>query len=86
MNISLPPLKPGVTTSELWIVILSGLLLTAQTAFSLVDAAWAMGGITALGLFYTHLRGKLKSIHAQSAADALKAQIEAGVTSPPPAT
>jgi hypothetical protein len=73
------PLKSGVTTSEFWLVILSGVLLTVQSAMSLVDAGWAMGGITLLGLAYTQLRGRLKSIHAQSAADALKS----GVLNPP---
>ncbi len=70
------PLKPGVSTSEFWIVVLSGLLLTAQAALSLVDVAWAMGGITALGLVYTSMRGRLKTIHAQAAADQLKTQIQ----------
>jgi len=80
MNI---PLKNGVSTSEFWVVIISGLLLTAQAALSMVDVAWAMGGITLLGLAYTTLRGKLKTLHAQNAADLLKAQIE---NPPPPAS
>ena len=71
------PLKPGVSTSEFWIVIISSLLLTAQAAFSMLDVAWAMGGVTVLGLVYTSLRGKLKNIHAQAAADQIKAQINA---------
>lgn len=72
MNI---PLKNGVSTSEFWIVVLSGLLLTAQAALSMVDVAWAMGGVTILGLVYTSVRGRLKTIHAQAAADQLKTQI-----------
>jgi hypothetical protein len=75
------PLKPGVSTSEFWLVILSGLLLTIQAALSLVDVGWAMGGVTLLGLVYTSIRGRLKSIHAQAAADQLKAQSDA-----PPST
>ncbi len=78
------PLKPGVSSSEFWIVIVSGLLLTAQAALSLVNVAWAMGGVTVLGLLYTSIRGRLKTIHAQTAADALRAQINS--TPPPPAT
>ncbi|WP_395737463.1 hypothetical protein [Prosthecobacter sp.] len=74
-------LKPGVSTSEFWIVVVSGLLLTAQAALSLVDVAWAMGGVTILGLVYTSIRGRLKSIHAQTAADQIKAQIN---NAPPP--
>lgn len=81
MNI---PLKPGVSTSEFWIVIISGLLLTAQAGLSLVNVGWAMGGVTILGLVYTSIRGRLKSIQAQTAADQAKAQINN--TPPPPAT
>jgi|GEM_PF-3220945 len=69
------PLKAGVSSSEFWLVIVSGLLLTAQSALGLMDVAWAMGGVTLLGLVYTSIRGRLKTIHAQSAADALKGQI-----------
>ena len=79
------PLKNGVTTSEFWIVIISGLVLTAQTAMSMIDVQWAMGGVTVLGLLYTSIRGRLKTIHAQAAADALKGQIS-DTTVPPPAT
>jgi O-antigen/teichoic acid export membrane protein len=56
-----PPLKPGVTTTEFWTVILCGLLLTAQAALSMTTVAWAAGGVTLLGLIYTMQRGKLKS-------------------------
>lgn len=81
MNI---PLKPGVSTSEFWIVIISGLLLTAQAGLSLMNVGWAMAGITVLGLVYTSMRGRLKGIQAQAAADQAKAQINN--TPPPPAT
>lgn len=79
------PLKPGVSTSEFWIVIISGLLLTAQTALGLMDVGWAMGGVTVLGLIYTSMRGKLKGIQAQAAADHLKAQSDGDKTLPPSA-
>ncbi len=79
MNI---PLKPGVSTSEFWIVIISGLLLTAQAALSLMNVGWAMMGITALGLAYTSMRGRLKSIQTQTAADQAKAQINNTPTPP----
>lgn len=69
-----PPLKPGVSTSEFWIVVISGLLLTAQAALSMTSVAWAMGGVTVLGLLYTQIRGRLKSIVAQQAAEQLKKQ------------
>jgi len=68
------PIKPGISTSEFWIVIIGGLLLTAQTALSMLDPAWAAGGVTLLGFVYASIRGKLKGIQAQAAADQLKAQ------------
>lgn len=55
------PLKPGVTTTEFWTVIICGLLLTAQAALSLTSVAWAAGGVTLLSFLYVHQRGKLKS-------------------------
>lgn len=84
MNIPTIPLKNGVTTSEFWIVIISGLLLTAQSAIGMLDVGWAMGGVTVLGLLYTSIRGRLKTIHAQTAAETLKAQIN-DTTTPPAA-
>lgn len=79
MNI---PLKPGVSTSEFWIVLIGSLLLTAQTALSMLDPAWAAGGVTLMGLIYASIRGRLKGIQAQAAADQAKAQIQ---NPPPPA-
>jgi hypothetical protein len=69
MNI---PLKPGVSTTEFWTVIVCGLLLTAQAALSLTTVAWAASGVTLLSLLYVHQRGKLKSIAAKMAAEKLK--------------
>ncbi len=71
------PLKNGVSSSEFWLVIVSGLLLTAQSAIGMLDVGWAMGGVTILGLVYTSIRGRLKTIHAQSAAEVLKGQMAA---------
>ena len=77
------PLKNGVSSSEFWLVIVSGLLLTAQSALGMLDAGWAMGGVTILGLVYTSIRGRLKTIHAQSAAEQLKGQISNSTTTQP---
>lgn len=55
------PLKPGISTTEFWTVIICGLLLTAQAALSMTTVAWAAGGVTILSLIYVHQRGKLKS-------------------------
>ena len=64
---NLPPLKPGVTTTEFWTVIVCGLLLTVQAALSLTTVAWAAGGVTLLGLLYNASRASLKSQHAKAA-------------------
>lgn len=77
MNI---PLKPGISTTEFWIVVISGLLLTAQTALTMLSPGWAMAGVTILGIAYTSIRGRLKSIQAQAAADQLKAQQASAAT------
>jgi len=83
MNLPQIPLKPGISTSEFWIVIFCSSLLTLQTAFSMLSPGWAMGGVTVLGLVYASIRGKLKGIQTQAAADQAKAQINN--TPPPPA-
>jgi hypothetical protein len=61
MNLPTPPLKPGVSTTEFWTVILCGLMLTAQAALSMTTLTWAAGGTMLLGALYVHQRGKLKS-------------------------
>lgn len=61
MPLPTPPLKPGISTTEFWTVIIGGILLTAQAALSMTTLPWAAGGITLLGLIYVHQRGKLKS-------------------------
>lgn len=61
MNLPTPPLKPGVSTTEFWTVIICGLLLTAQAALSLTSVSWAGFGVTLLSILYVHQRGKLKS-------------------------
>lgn len=66
-------LKPGVTTSEFWVVIISGLLLTAQAALNLTSYTLAAGGVTLLGMLYAAMRHRLKTIQAQAEADRLKA-------------
>lgn len=57
----LPPLKPGHTTTEFWLVVASGLISTALAACSLIDAAWAAGAVTILALAYNASRAKLKT-------------------------
>lgn len=69
------PLKPGHTTTEFWLVILTGLISTALAAISLLDVAWAVGAITLLTLAYTGTRSRLKHIQAQAEADLLKSDV-----------
>lgn len=68
-------LKPGVSTSEFWIVVLSGLLLTAQAALSLTAYSWAGIGVLLLGSLYTMQRGRLKSIQAKAEAAKIEAEL-----------
>lgn len=69
------PLKPGVKTSEFWIVIFSGLTLTGMSALSMTTYAYATVCVTVLGLVYNLMRGSLKNIQAQAEADRLKAEV-----------
>ena len=61
MPLPTPPLKPGVSTTEFWTVIICGVLLTAQAALSMTTLAWAGGGTMLLGAIHVYQRGKLKS-------------------------
>lgn len=54
-------LKPGVTTTEFWIVIAAGACQVGLAAMDKIDAEWAAGGITILGGIYVLIRGGLKS-------------------------
>ena len=80
MSLPTPPLKPGVSTTEFWTVILCGFLLTAQAALSMTTLAWASGGTILLGAIYVTQRGKLKSEAAAQAAKQLEGQEPSGST------
>lgn len=69
------PLKPGHTTTEFWLVILTGLISTALAAISLLDVGWAVGAITVLTLAYTGTRSRLKQIQANAEAELVKSEI-----------
>jgi len=62
------------------LTLLEGEMLTRELATvhdhrnEPLDPAWAAGGVTLLGFVYASIRGKLKGIQAQAAADQLKAQ------------
>jgi hypothetical protein len=66
------PLKPGHTTTEFWIVILTGLLGTAMAALQLLSAPWVGGAFIVLALLYQQSRAKLKTIQAQTEAEGIK--------------
>lgn len=74
------PLKSGVSTSEFWLTAIGGLVLTALSCMSLLDATWAATGITLLGLGYQAVRAKLKSAQAQSALEAQRAKLRSGTS------
>ena len=54
-------LKPGIQTSELWVVIGSGLISTALAVAGLVEGTYVALGVTVLGSLYALIRGGLKS-------------------------
>jgi hypothetical protein len=56
------PLKPGVTTTEFWTTVGAGLILTALSAMSLLEATWTAVGITLLTLAYNGARGRIKKL------------------------
>lgn len=66
------PLKPGRTTTEFWLVILTGLLSTGLAATQLLAVEWATLATVLLAALYNHHRGKLKLIQAQTEAEGIK--------------
>lgn len=54
-------LKPGITTSELWIVIAAGVVNILLAVVGMIDAEWAAAAVTILGTVYTLIRGGLKN-------------------------
>lgn len=66
------PLKPGRTTTEFWLVILTGLLSTGLAATQLLAVEWATLATVVLAALYNHHRGKLKLIQAQTEAEGIK--------------
>lgn len=56
------PLKPGVTTTEFWTTVGAGLILTALSAMSLLEATWTAVAITLLTLTYNAARGRIKEL------------------------
>ena len=73
------PLKAGRTSSEFWLIILTGLLTTSLSALSILDVTWGAGALIVLTLAYNQSRTKLKVIQAEAEAATLKAG------TPPPA-
>lgn len=59
------PLKPGVTTTEFWTTIGAGLILTALSAMSLLEASYAAICITLLTLAYNSARSHIKQLESK---------------------
>lgn len=83
------PLKPGRTSSEFWLIILTGLLTTSLSALSVLDVTWGSGALVVLTLAYNQSRTKLKVIQAEahavkSAVDVDAAKAMATTEAPPP--
>lgn len=69
------PLKAGHTTTEFWLVILTGLLATGLSALSMLDVAWGLGAITVITLGYNASRAKLKQVQATGELEALRTDL-----------
>lgn len=88
------PLKPGRSSTEFWLIILTGLLTTSLSALSILDVAWSAGALVVLTLAYNQSRTKLKVIQADVEAHAAKTAIDmesgkipsAAATPPSPTT
>lgn len=79
------PLKSGVTTTEFWTTIVAGLLLTALSTMTLLDASWVAGAVIVLTLAYNASRGNLKRIQAEAEAAHLKQEAKKPGALPPDA-
>ena len=66
------PLKEGRTSTEFWLIILTGLLTTGLSALSILEVTWGAGALVVLTLAYNHSRTKLKVIQADAEAHAVK--------------
>lgn len=88
------PLKAGHSSTEFWLIIITGLLTTGLSALSILDVTWGAGALIVLTLAYNQSRTKLKVIQAEAEAHAVKSatDVEAAKAmastevSPPPAT
>lgn len=76
------PLKPGVTTTEFWTTIVAGLLLTALSAMTLLDAAWVAGAVIVLTLAYNGSRANLKKIQAEAESKAANPTDQTNLANP----
>lgn len=66
------PLKAGRSSSEFWLIIITGLLTTSLSALSILDVTWGAGALIVLTLAYNHSRTQLKVIQADAESYALK--------------
>lgn len=66
------PLKPGRSSSEFWLIIITGLLTTSLSALSILDVTWGAGALIILTLAYNQSRTKLKVIQADAEAYTVK--------------
>jgi len=70
------PLKPGRTSTEFWLIIVTGLLTTGLSALSIMDVTWGAGALIVMTLAYNQSRTKLKVIQADAEAHAVKSAVD----------
>ena len=69
------PLKDGRTSTEFWLIIITGLLTTGLSALSILEVTWGAGALVVLTLAYNHSRTKLKTIQADAEAHAVRSAV-----------
>lgn len=74
------PLKPDVTPTQFWATLIGGILLTALTTLSLLDAVWVGGAVAVLTIGYQEAQKRASRAEIED----LKAQIQALKNNPSP--
>lgn len=80
------PLKAGRTSTEFWLIIITGLLTTGLSALSVLDVTWGAGALVVMTLAYNQSRTKLKVIQAKAEAHAVKSATDVETAKPKAAT
>lgn len=62
-----PDPKPGLKTTEFWVILAANVIVVALAMLQKIDAAWAAGAVTVLSGIYAVLRNLLKTASTREA-------------------